>query len=1125
MNKQQAYQIWEELFGDKEVAYDFASHPMKKEDFQNENSHYSWDIDEKKPFLNRKDNFIPCSLNTIRFRQGKPSFKVGNNLFEVRKGKSYGSFAIYDVTDRNHPINMDPTEENQDPAFNRERFHSIAVSKVKNPRFMVPTMKSISDKVFNEVLEKEEMVKEKPQLIPLQENETKEVAKETSAIKKEQDVLPSKPDIIMAEEEEIIETPAIEEKKEFDTEIALQNLSSVTSRQISQKEETKEDSSTLLSVIEDLKKQIDENLNEIDSLNQQVSSLNSEKEILGQKNIQLTEERNKAVSLKEDIQKQHQIEKDSLQSNLDALLKANDALKNQIVELKSQKEEMETEKDSLLSQLSTSKDANTELSIQINEIQNQSADRDEKLDELKKANEELEGKIQKLEEEKSSFEQEKEAAYVSLSNEKNSFDEHLKELNEKISLMESEKDADLQKYENLLNEKESLSVQLEEKNQENDILRQQLSSKEEGISSFQLDLDALKNEKESLISKIEELKKKEEEQNTVNLSLNEQLKNEKDSLLEKENQIQSLSFEKESFGKKNEELNSSLIEIQSKNSLKEEELLRARENIASLSNEKEEISEQLNAEKKQKEILQANYNSLEEQSSLMNDQLLILDSENKRLILETQEKDSKLEELNVQIENMNIETENLKKNQLDDSIKEKLSSIDSLNEKVNQLNEEIVSIQKEKEEKEQELSQTKDVYEDQLRKKDDSIEEIQKENDRNIRLIKYLSLGGKMEYFTSLEQYLLNNSLSFNDDEIQKALKMHREWKVKDEEKLESINGESRLLASFDATLLDEEIKKREKALFYFEQIYGDDKFKVSDFAGRFISLSEYGSKDKEDGWDYDLLDESKEESLDNVFIANYRSLKDYLFDKPFDSNGHRFQVVKEGEKNKIVSADYIADPYDFTQALRVTKNNQGNSSPLIYLFVKVVGLNTSEPDRTALMEFFDLLDRTVKRCCPISFIEMKTIIGSGKGNYAFITFDGSIEESYHETLDYALLLNSYRREYRMEGKLNAVIVLNEVDVPFSKRHLDYDALLSETRDDELRALRYEFNMAVINSIIKRTLHIGPRILNKLAVDHSLLTESQIGQGNFAKMYCFKKAFKVYNFVYSLTHKEENSKD
>ena len=155
MEKEQAFKIWEKIFGDKEVAYDYASHPMKKEDFQKEDSYYSWDIDKKQPYLVRDDNYIPSSLNTMSFRNGKSTFKVGNNLFEVRKGKVYGTFSIYDITDRNHPLNMDPTEENQDPEFNKKRFHEIATSyhgASKDPRFLVPTMSSIEKHVFDDNL-------------------------------------------------------------------------------------------------------------------------------------------------------------------------------------------------------------------------------------------------------------------------------------------------------------------------------------------------------------------------------------------------------------------------------------------------------------------------------------------------------------------------------------------------------------------------------------------------------------------------------------------------------------------------------------------------------------------------------------------------------------------------------------------------------------------------------------------------------------------------------------------------------------------------------------------------------------------------------------------------------------
>lgn len=1111
MEKQHALQIWENLFGENEVAYDFASHPMKKEDFQNENSHYGWDIDEKKPFLNREDNFLPCSLNTIRFRNGKPSFKVGNNLFEVRKGKRYGTFDIYDITDRNHPINMDPTEENQDPSFNRERFHSIAVSQRKTENFIVPNTKSISNNVFCASLASDNKETE---------GKVEEETKKVEPVLESQPL--NKPEIISLddeteEEERKVENTA-ENKTSFDTEEALQNLSSFTRSQIDEPKK-EEDDALLLSSIEELKRQIDENLNEIDALNQQISSLNSEKETLEQKNLLLVEEKETAVKEREEALSHLQSQQSETKEQIDSILKANEALKQKVEELllessknKEKIDEITQQKDALSNELQTAKDANATLSSSLNEIQNQTSFSAEEIESEKKKNNELSIAVSEKEKE------------ISL-------------LNENLKRSEEEKQnliSELEKNKEMLQQKEAFSTKLmveadnriaqESKNSEVQIncLKRQYQDLESLNKKKDEDFNLLKTEAEGLKNQIEELKnqlqgKEEEERNLIA-----QYQAEKErQTLESENLKKEFFDRQESLSLSEKEKQSALIQIEK---LKEE--------ILSLQKSDEENKKKSVEESQALLESKAAFDGLHLQYEELQNRYASLNSEQERIVHQSSMQAQSLEECSKKIDLLTSENEELKKNQIDDSLRQEMSKLKSNIDVLTNENNHVVglnqvlmdknaTLQHEVESATNKIAEFKAEYEGQLKQREDSIEEIQKENDKNVRLIAYLKEGGKIEFFPEFEQYLNENNLPFSIDEIQKALLQNRNWKNKSFDKLEPINGESKMVLTFDATLIDEQTKKKEKAYNFYDQIFGLDKYKVSDFAGRYLSLDKYNDKESVDGWDYDLIDKNKEESLENIYIANYRTIKDFRSDTPFDTNGHRFQVVKEGDKEKIVSADYIADPYDFTQALRVTQNNQERVSPLLYLFVKVVGLNTSEPDKTALMEFFDLMDRTVKRCCPLSFIEMKTVIGSGKGNYAFITFDGSIEESYHENLDYALLLNSYRREYRIQEKLNAVIVLNEVDVSFSKRHLDYDTLLSETRDDELRALRYEFNMAVINSIIKRTLHVGPRILDKLPLNQSLLKPSQIGQGNFAKMYRFNKEFKVYNFVYSLTHKEE----
>lgn len=853
MDKIKALQIWERLFGDKDVAYDFASHPMKKEDFQNQASHYGWDIDFKSPYIPTDDNCLPCSLNTISFRQKKTSFKVGNNLFEVRRGERRGTFSIYDVTDRNNPINTDPTIENQDPEYNKKRFHLLATSAL-NPifkeeeHFMIPTASSISENAFMNRLEEDNFDE-------YQDSEIQEKSEEQT----------------VDNDESIVEEVS-KEQEEIDPEFTIdENIENI-------EEESEDDSKTCEEMIESTKE---------------------------------TDEQKEVV-------------------NDESITSQNDTIK---------------------------------------------------LEEIK-----LDTEIDKKD------------------------------------------DNDESKFHQLF-EDESLDEEIvEEQNYEDNSLTPQ-------------------EENEKLNLKIEELKKE-----------NDKLHDENNSLNEKRSQ------------------------------------------------------------------LKADLNQLDAQAELVDDQIDILSLENNQLSNQLNELKSKYDEVIKENDNFKEENESLY-NKLIKTQEEKkviLEEKDRLVARAELLSNKIALVESEKNDREQQLVNEKTNTEYSLKNKDDTISSLQSELDKSMRLILLINCFGDPDYIEEVENILKESSLPYNEETVKKVLEDNPQYKKKKDDEISSIKGTSALVYDGETEYNYIDKYRKEKAYNYYSKIYGEDKNTVSDYAGRYINLDDYLDTNSDCGWDYALINPNEEESLDNIFIANIKSIKEYRFDTIFESNDHKYKVIKENGKYKISSDDFITDPYDFSQAMRITKSNLEETSTMIYIFMKAVGINTSEINNEYLMELFSLLDRTVKRCCPHSFIEMKSVIGSGKGNYALITFDGSVKEAYREVLDYALLLNSYRREFRNEEKLNAVIVLNELEIPYSKRHFDFDALLNETRDDELRALRYEFNMTVINSTIKRTIHIGPRILDKLAIDQSSLKPSQIGSGNFAKMYNFSKEFKVYNFVYSLTHKEEN---
>ncbi len=1107
MDKQQALKIWEELFGTREVAYDFASHPMKKEDFQNETSHYGWDIDLKKPFLNRMDNYLPCSLNTIRFRKGKPTFKVGNNLFEVRKGKVYGTFAIYDITDRNHPLNCDPTEENQDPAYNRARFHSIAVSERKermiDPRVRVSSL-SVLDNALNDFANENGG--------PIYDEDDLFATEETSVEETSEPVVEEVEDVHeqpVIEEPEFVEEVRKEETLEPHQELSDEVINEAVTEEVAQSmlEENTEEVSDELEVVDEVKEEQQEEPETVEEESVQEErqpvfedeSLDEEEVVETQVSETINEPSEPVVE--EEPVMEPSVEEMASDASNNELFKTIEELKRQI----DQNNEEITSLNSQLSSVSAEKEDLATQNIALNE------EKEKLLQEKEMIHQESESLKQQIEENN-----------IQNNNNLQNILEANNALKERITALTSEVEQNQSKIKDLNEEKDTLTYELEMNKEANTELSKQLNEAQNQV-----------------------VEKSNDQSEAIN-SLAAQLEEEKQKTAQLENQIVVIENQgQNSLNVKEEEIDALMKEVH----ILHEEKIQLTNEKENLSREKTSLEQQLADSKVheseiQKKIslleeedkkLKASYDQLDAQSEMIDDQIAVLNEENVKLQKKLEESKIQVDELTKRCENLTMELDraNVAASEGDGS-KEALRKAQSERDvaiedkkrseaRAMALNDKLISLQEEMNEKDSRYTQEKADIAAEVKQKTETIEALQKERDASVRKILFIKYGGDENSYDIFQAYIEANFMEFNPANIKSVLIAHPEWRKRDNNQVGEIRGEARMIESESVSYLANSTERREKARSFYADLFGEEKIEVSDFAGRFIRLNDFGNKESDYGWDYALLDPEEMDIKDNVFIANLKSIKDYKFNKVFESNGHTYQTIKEQGVYKIRSADYISDPYDFTEALRVSRNNMKKTSPLLYLFIKAVGINTSEPDQESLMELFDILDRTVKRCCPLSFVEMKTVVGVNKGNYAFITFDGTIEDSYREVLDYAMLVNSYRREFRKQEKLNAVIVLNEVEVAFSKRHLDYDALLTETRDDELRALRYEFNMAVINSIIKRTIHIGPRILDKLPLDQNLLKPSQIGQGNFAKMYRFEKEFKIYNFVYSLSFKEEDN--
>ena len=1043
MDKNKAYQLWEERFPNRDYVYDYAAQKIVKEDFENEASSYSWTIDFIKPLssggFNQESNYLICSTLTKMLRQNKLSFRIGNAVFEVRKGKRYGTFSLFDVTDRNHPFDVSTvTEEMLEESYHLKRQKELYGRERQNS-FVLPDLGNIRNNI----------VKENAPDIQMEYEEKKE----------ENAIEPSLPVEETVVEEKTVE-PVVDEAPVIE-ELVTENDDAVLSETEKTPAETTE--STLVAEEEPDVPAVEE-----EHLDDEVKVV-----LLADEEENTVDERNVLFS----TMKKEAEEADELRS----------LYHQDIAEKEKEKQTINT--------LSSSCLLLKENLVRLNE----------KLLEEKKKLEEYKAQISLNDENK---EKENQEVITSLNNDNASLKAELGKQYNEYEILQAQYQEICSKYASLEQEKKELEDSLA-----------LASSKDETIKQIQQEKDELNAQ----IAKLQEAIKEKEEEFS---SLNADLESMKTSLTEKENEItrlQSLCAESSS---KEDSMNSEFN--QKKNDYERMLNEKESENIT-LKNDNRYYLNQIDQFKTEKVMQDERFRNV----SLENDELRkqIQDIKESSSAKED-EKEKEYQELNQKYEDLKKENESLSSAQIAYTAEKEsiLSDKEALYDKTVQLNvklnENQTTIDKLTQENE---SLQKELEENQAAHKE-AVSLLMKQKAEADGKVLFMTCGGDVEHYPEYLFYLADSDKTNTQENALEALALYPSWHRKDEQRVSTLldgektdNANVSLLSESDVSYLEEEKENREKALSYWAMKYGDID-QTTDFAGRVININNYLDKDNSHGWNYIKVNSHDREYDGNIVIANMRTLLDYKESEDFKSNGQSFKVVEENGAYHIESKDYVTDPYNLNKTLQITKENLAKRSPIIYLFVKVLGNNNAAPDSGKLLEFYDLIDRTVRRTCSRSFIEMKTMTGSA--NYAFLTFDGTIDGSYKEALDYALLLNSYRNELRKEENgINAVIILNQVEIPYSYRHFGFEQTLALSKDVEMRAISYEFiQTAIVNSTIRKTIHIGPSILDNLPLDQSSLKESYIGQTkSFSEIYNFKKRFYTYNFVFSL--KKESKED
>lgn len=321
--------------------------------------------------------------------------------------------------------------------------------------------------------------------------------------------------------------------------------------------------------------ELQEVLNKNKDLEKKVTDLNSkvaELELLNDKVNSLAEE-NKSLSSKNSELKSVKVDLENLKVDYNKLLSERDSLSNKAKELTEKLNSSSSSMDSALldkenlekgmQDLSSNNDA---LSKQLNEVNKELVAKNKEIDELNRKLSEYEGVLSELEDSKNkvnelSIELKKfEDVKSSLSDKINEVETLQEELSNK-SLMEetiSNKDAEIEGLKNELN------TVIEERNSKSSLLEEKDSS----ISSLTNEISSLKDEMSNLSNQVSELESEKENLDTEN----QKLRNEVEALQENSQ-------------------NSDVI-IQASSEL-EEELLDCKKNVARLQVENESLKEEL----------------------------------------------------------------------------------------------------------------------------------------------------------------------------------------------------------------------------------------------------------------------------------------------------------------------------------------------------------------------------------------------------------------------------------------------------------------------------------------------------------------------------------------------------
>ncbi len=1102
MNKEQATKLWEQIYGGKEEAYDFSSARLLKDDFEKEGCDTGWTVDRKQesgPFT--PDNVIIASLSSVRIRNKRNSFRIGNRLYEIRKGKKYKTYSLYDVTDSKNPICVDPSEENQTPEYNRNRLENDTLEAidrtVEKPDLDSPLERSsiLTAGIFNgrkneeeEKIEEEIVSEENVQTEEscLSETESEEGTQPEEYIENEKNAEETTEETPARDEEvyEVVEEHVSESVEPADEPVYEEPVSeSVISDEVSEEKECEERT--------DAERYIDEMIAVSDTPEDESESEEYTEESLSDSEDEyLDEEDGDAYGSWEGDQEfepgydypEEQSDEEPLTEEEISESKEEPVWEETVSEETSEPESEETVEQEPAPEETVEEHAESEEpSEEIHESEEE---------EIPRENSETEPEFEEenVSDENTEVIEKELSEQIPTGDEVSEQPEEANELAEEETAKETPAD-DQGVYEPV--EEEPIAKNAEPSEEEPSDSEEEISDGQnayvaellERIAELESQIEELNSENESLrdgfvvndsqnadrINQLEfALSDLEEERDTLkaeneNASL--QAEQYESTIAELKAEIENLKQENETFAADKEkaeqdcseanlrlsESNDGIAALNAEINQKEEEIASLKAEIEKINGENAEASEEKNRLEQEVETLKAD---IEDKDNEYNE--------------EKSAQDEETNNLNARIAELVAETEELNK-QINDSYVMHGEEVINLNSKINELEAENKQL-------------------------NDQIAESEEAHEKAIKDVKdrYLwkSCKGKDEQYAAVKADFATCRYIFNAANIKLYASQHPEC--------------------FDIPVgAEEKEKETEEAKKTFLDQY--KKTMATDFAGRIIHIDNFDDRESDYGWGI----VRRQSGL--TIVANLKSIDDIVYDEPFKTNGHSYQVVKTVNGYKIIGVETVADPLDVDLTIEAVKKNTDMNEPLVWIGIKIVSAKGGAVSKNCEDAdlFIEIVDQTARKSCRQSFVEIHKEV-SISGPSLLLTFDGTNEEVYKEVSTYLVLLNSYRSRMKENGVIDAIIVSGEINAPGSARHLSFEQLRNKTKDVGLQIYNKEvLSMMNVNPNVTRSIHVGESIIDKLGLDKQLVNDSRLGKSDYASVYRWTYKYYDYNAVYN----------